>query len=237
MNREYHRWYSSRLGRDMEVLLFGHAGEPVLLLPTGGGRFHQAEDSGLLGAIADRVQAGRYVVVCADSVDEESWFNQTLPPRERVDRHAQWEAYLLHEVVPLLRSRSTAGRLTLGGRGLGGAHAYNIGLRHPDTFQRLLSLGGRFETDALLDGHQDERVYEHSCLQWLPGATDPAHLASLRRMEMVLAVGEHDAGRPSNEHLSKLLWSKDLPHHLALWSGDDPDGPVWQRMLQHYLPS
>ena len=26
MNREYHRWYSPSLGRDMEMLIFGHAG-------------------------------------------------------------------------------------------------------------------------------------------------------------------------------------------------------------------
>jgi len=29
MNREYHKWYSSRLGRDMELLVFGHGGLPV----------------------------------------------------------------------------------------------------------------------------------------------------------------------------------------------------------------
>ena len=59
MNREYHRWYSERLHRDMEVLLFGHSGEPVLLLPTSKGRFYQAEDFGLIGAIADCIAAPR----------------------------------------------------------------------------------------------------------------------------------------------------------------------------------
>ena len=37
MNREYHKWYSPRLGRDMELLVFGHAGLPVLVFPTSGG--------------------------------------------------------------------------------------------------------------------------------------------------------------------------------------------------------
>jgi esterase/lipase superfamily enzyme len=36
MNREYHRWYSHRLGRDMELLIFGHAGAKVLVFPTRG---------------------------------------------------------------------------------------------------------------------------------------------------------------------------------------------------------
>ena len=30
MNREYHRWYSPSLNRDMELLIFGHAGARVI---------------------------------------------------------------------------------------------------------------------------------------------------------------------------------------------------------------
>src|SRR5689334_13567245 len=30
MHREYHRWYSPVLGRDMEMLVFGHAGARML---------------------------------------------------------------------------------------------------------------------------------------------------------------------------------------------------------------
>ncbi len=31
MNREYHKWYSPSLGRDMELLLYGHGGTPMLV--------------------------------------------------------------------------------------------------------------------------------------------------------------------------------------------------------------
>jgi esterase/lipase superfamily enzyme len=236
MNREYHRWYSERLGRDMELLLYGHSGEPVLLLPTSRGRFYQAEDFGLIGALADRIQAGRYLVVCADSVDAESWFNTGIHPHERVARHAAWESYLLHEVVPLVRARSTGGRLTLGGCSFGGFHTYNVGLRHPGVFQRLLSMGGKFETEDFLDGYQDESVYFHSSMQWLHGLSDGAQRAALQRVEMILAVGEHDFCRPSNENLSTLLWRQDIGHQLAIWGGGTHDWPVWRQMLQHYLP-
>lgn len=30
MNREYHKWRSKHLKREMELLIFGHAGAPVL---------------------------------------------------------------------------------------------------------------------------------------------------------------------------------------------------------------
>ncbi|MFP2929858.1 esterase family protein [Pyxidicoccus sp. 3LG] len=236
MNREYHRWYSERLHRDMEVLLFGHSGEPVMLLPTSRGRFYQAEDFGLIGAIADRIQSGRYIVVCPDSVDDESWFNKSIHPHDRVVRHQQWEDYLLHEVVPLLTQRSTGGRLTLAGCSFGGFHSYNVGLRHPHVFRRLISMGGKFETDEFLDGHNDSDAYFHSCTQWLPGLNDPAQLSALQRVEMVLAVGEHDFCRPSNENLSSLLWKKGIGNHLAVWEGGTHDWPVWRQMIQQYLP-
>ena len=59
MNREYHKWYSSRLGRDMELLVFGHSGLPVLVFPTSGGRYYEFEDRGMIGAVAGRVEHGR----------------------------------------------------------------------------------------------------------------------------------------------------------------------------------
>jgi len=39
MHRAYHRWHSPSLGRDMELLVYGHAGARVLVFPTSQGRF------------------------------------------------------------------------------------------------------------------------------------------------------------------------------------------------------
>ena len=40
MQREYHRWLSNDLGRDMELLCFGHAGTRVLVLRGIAGHSH-----------------------------------------------------------------------------------------------------------------------------------------------------------------------------------------------------
>ena len=47
MNREYHRWYSERLHREMELLVFGHGGAKVLVFPTRDGRFYEYENLGV----------------------------------------------------------------------------------------------------------------------------------------------------------------------------------------------
>ena len=100
MNREYHKCRSSRLGREMELLVFGHAGLPVLVFPTSGGPFYEFEDRGMIAALADKIDAGSLQFFCVDSVNDESWYNRRAHPRQRIARHMQYEEYLLHETNP-----------------------------------------------------------------------------------------------------------------------------------------
>jgi hypothetical protein len=58
MVREYHKGYSSQLGREMELLIFGTAGLPVMVFPTSCGRFYEFEDRGMIAAFADKIDAG-----------------------------------------------------------------------------------------------------------------------------------------------------------------------------------
>ena len=52
MNREYNKQYSHELGRDMESLVYGHAGQPILVFPTSMGRFFEYEDAGMIRTLA-----------------------------------------------------------------------------------------------------------------------------------------------------------------------------------------
>src|SRR5919202_4193322 len=101
MNREYHRWYSPSLGRDMEMLIFGHGGAPLLVFPTSLGRFYEYEDNGMVGSVAHRIDSGDLQIYCVDSIDAESWYSRDAHPYWRVRRHLQYEDYILREVLPL----------------------------------------------------------------------------------------------------------------------------------------
>ena len=74
MNREHHRWYSPSLGRDMDLLVFGHAGARLLVFPTSKGKFYEWEDRGMMQAMGESIENGWLQVFCVDSVDEESWY-------------------------------------------------------------------------------------------------------------------------------------------------------------------
>ena len=159
MNREYHRWYSGRLGREMELLVFGHAGLPVLAFPTSCGRFFELEDRGLIGAVAGRIDTGQLQFFCVDSVDAESWYNRQVPPRWRIARHMQYEQYLLQEVVPLIRLKNNNPHMVALGCSFGGYHAANMALRHPNIFTGLMSMSGAFDVSNFLSGYYDQDCY------------------------------------------------------------------------------
>ena len=60
MNREYHKWWSPNLSRDMELLVFGHSGAKVLVFPTRGGRFYEYREYAHDGSAATKDRRWAY---------------------------------------------------------------------------------------------------------------------------------------------------------------------------------
>lgn len=236
MYREYFKARSSRLGREMELLIFGYAGLPVLVFPTSGGRFFDFEDHGMIEALADRIDAGGLQLFCVDSVDSESWYNHKLLPRLRLARHKLYEEYLLREVLPFLRSRNSDPRLQAMGCSMGGYHAVNLALRHPDLFTGFVSLSGVFDLTGFLEGYYDEDCYFHLPTHYLPNLSDPWYLDRFRRSEYLLATGWDDQCLGANQDLHRILSEKGIAHEFHVWDAENShDWPAWQRMARQYL--
>ncbi len=236
MNREFHKWYSPRLGREMELLVFGHAGLPIMVFPTSGGRFFEFEDRGLVASLASKIDAGQLQLYCVDSIDMESWYNRSVPPRWRIARHVQYEDYLMSEVVPLMRLKNQNPLRVAMGCSFGGFHAANIAFRHPDQFTGLLSMSGAFDMTRFLNGHHDTDVYFNTPTQYLPNLSDPWYFDRYRRNNYVLATGWDDQCLGQNQHLDRILSQKGIPHKLFVWdTWNSHDWPTWERMLHTYL--
>ena len=236
MNREYHKWHSSRLGREMDLLIFGHAGLPVVVFPTSGGRFFEFEDRNMIGALAGKIDSGQLQLFCVDSVDNESWYNRNVPPRWRIARHMQYEDYLLSEVVPLLRAKNSDPHLVALGCSFGGYHAANIAFRHPDIFTGMLSMSGAFDLLNFLGGYYDQDCYFNLPTHYLPNMNDPWFFDHYNHNTYVLATGWDDQCLDQNQNLDRILSSKGIPHQLYIWdSYNAHDWPTWQRMVQQYL--
>ncbi len=235
MNREYHRWYSQHLGHDMELLIFGHAGTPYLVFPSSMGSFYEYEDTGMVGAIAEKVRHGLVQLFCVSSADRESWYNRGAHPRHRVERALAYEQYLLEDVLPLVRGRN-GNRLGVTGCSFGAYQALTLALRHPDVVTSCVVMSGAFDIHPFLDGYFDQDCYFLCPTDFLPGLEDAWYLDRYRSRKWVLATGEHDICLRENERLSNLLTSKGIPHSLHVWQGMWHDWPWWQKMAQAYLP-
>ncbi|MEO5366480.1 MAG: alpha/beta hydrolase-fold protein [Magnetococcus sp. WYHC-3] len=242
MNREYHCWRSPRMGRDMELLVFGHAGAKVLVFPTRDGRFHEYEDLGLVHSLAHKINAGYMQLYCVDSVDNESFYCNWCRPGDRVHRHVQFEEYLLNEVLPLMARKNAHPCTMAHGCSMGAFHAVNIAFRHPHLFQKVAAFSGRYDLTLsvesfrdLFDGHYDEHVYYHTPVHYLPRLECPWRLESLRRMDIVLTIGENDPFLHNNRQLSDILWQKGIRHALHVWHGRAHRGRYWRQMAPLYL--
>lgn len=242
MNREYHRWHSPRLGRDMELLVFGHAGAKVLVFPTRDGRFYEYENLGLVASLAPKLEAGQLQLYCVDSLDHESFYCDWCHPGGRIRRHIQFEEYILNEVLPLMASKNPHPCTISHGCSLGAFHAANIAFRHPHLFRKLAAFSGRYDLTLavegfrdLFDGHYEEAVYYHTPTHFLPNLDCHWRLEHLRRMDIVLVIGDQDPFLDNNRHLSALLAAKDIPHRLHLWHGRAHRGRYWRQMAPLYV--
>ena len=237
MTRDFHRWYSHALGRDMDLLVFGHAGPPVVVFPSSMGAFFEFEDRGMVDALRDKLEHGRLQLYCVSSVDSESWYARSKHPRQRIERHLQYESYILSDVVPLIRQLNSAYGIGVTGCSFGAYHAMAMALRHPYTFTSCITMSGAFDISQFLDGYVDLDAYLLNPPAFLPHLHDPHYLEQFRRNKFVLATGEWDICRKANEDFSGLLSSRGIPHSLHVWGfGSKHDWPDWRPMAAAYLP-
>ena len=84
MKEEYFKWRSPNLNRDIEMLVFGHAGYPVVLFPTSMGSYHENKDMGLIESARWYIEQGLIQIYCPDSIDSDSFYNKHIHPVHRI---------------------------------------------------------------------------------------------------------------------------------------------------------
>lgn len=242
MNREYHKWWSPRLGRDMEILVFGHAGAKVLVFPTRAARFFEYEHLRMPNALREKLENGWLQLFCLDSIDSESLYCWWAHPSGRIRRHIQYEEYVIHEVFPFMESKNSHECVISHGCSLGAFHAANIAFKHPRLFRKLAAFSGRYDLTInvesfkdLFDGYYDENIYFNMPTHYLPDLNCEHTLCDIRNMDIVFTIGEHDPFRSNNERLSGILSSKGVAHRFYVWSGRAHSGFSWRRMAALYL--
>lgn len=221
----------------MEMLTFGHRGQPIVVFPTSMGAFFEYEDRGMVDALAPKLDAGELQLFCVSSVDTESFYADSVHPRQRLERYLQYERYLVNEVVPFIKQRTESDTAGVTGCSFGAYHALTMALRHPDVFTSCITMGGAFDITRFLDGYFDQDAYLLSPPHFLPDLNDPWFLERCRQNKWVLVTGERDICRAATEQAARLLDQKGIPNSLHVWGhGSEHDWPEWVKMAGVYIP-
>ncbi|HMI63252.1 MAG TPA: alpha/beta hydrolase-fold protein [Puia sp.] len=242
MKREYYKWFSPYLERDMELLVFGHAGDPVLFFPTRTARFFDYEDWHVIDALKRKIEAGTIQIWCLDSIDKESFYSLSLHPAERILRHLQYEKYILYEVLDLVQKKNPHPTVVAAGCSLGAYHAANLAFKYPDLFHKMVGLSGRYDLtismehfEDLFEGYRDDNIYYNMPGLFIPNLQDEQLIRQIKALEIIFVVGEKDVFLENNRIISNALWAKGIWNALHLWDGESHKAKYWRHMVQLYL--
>jgi esterase/lipase superfamily enzyme len=230
-HEHYHKWYSPRLSRDIEVLAFGTRGYPVILFPTSMGHYYENKDFKLIDSVNWFLDEGLVKIYCVDGIDELSWYNRNIHPADRAKNHHWYDQMLYHELVPLAQHETGVGRVATAGCSFGGYHATNFAFKHPDVVKYVFNMGAAFDIRDQVDGHYDDHVYFNNPMDFLPNAQSDF----FREMFVVLGTGTRDMCWNANERMAEILRNKGINHWLDVRPDAEHDWPVWKQMFPHYL--
>lgn len=239
MNVEYHKYWSSNLNRDMEFMVYGHWGKPILVFPSKGGSFNEYQDFGMVDVLQPLIDAGKIQLFCVDSVDKESWCNEEVSCGDRAWRHCQYDKYITDEAVPFIRARTGHEKLIAHGNSYGAYHSSNIFFRHPDLFDTVIAVSGPFHPRYCVGDYMDDNVYFNAPLAYLPGNNDPWYIDQYRNSTIVVCVGQgywEDKFLADTQELKAILEQKQIPAWIDIWGHDvSHDWPWWRQMVPHVL--
>lgn len=235
MHREHVQWWSPRLGRPMNILLFGHSGTPILAFPSSKGRFYEWEDFGMVGALGEPLSNGQNQLFCVDAVDGESLYNRSVHPYVRIKRQQQYEQYVLNEVVPFIRHRAANDFIIIAGASFGAYHAANLAFKQPWQFGKLIAMSGSYDIRSFMDGFYDENVYFSNPVDYLPNLTDEGTLHAVRDTHVILTAGEHDPCRGATDHMNHLLHTKGVGPYYERADGFGHDWPWWKDQMRRHI--
>ncbi len=239
MQKQHWNWNTERLPEPARVVRWGHFGAPVLLFPTAGGDYEEVERFHLIGAVADLVDAGRVKIYSIDSVAGRHWVEGRESPEYCSRVQNLFDAYVYHEVVPLIRTdcRTPDVEIIAAGASIGAFNAAATVCRHPDAFRLAIAMSGTFDLSKYLSGRMNLDFYYSSPLHYLPSLGEGAQLAQLRHRAILLPTGQgkwEDVGE--SWRLANLLGAKGVPNRVDLWGREwDHNWETWRAMLPKYL--
>ena len=231
MIEDYRRWYSHNLNTDVEMLVFGDRGYPVVLFPTTLGRYYQNKDMGLIDSVRWFVDEGLVRIYCPDTFDGLTWYDKAAHPGERAQRYAWFDKAMNEELIPWIQHENGTAKVGMAGCSFGGYHAANFAFKHPDKVGNLFTMSGAFDIRSFTNGFYNDDVFYNNPVDYMPGSNQH----ELWQMNIILGTSDWDICKDANYTMSNILNQKGINHWLDVRPDSLHDWPLWKEMFPHYL--
>ncbi|MEZ4632178.1 MAG: alpha/beta hydrolase-fold protein [Deinococcales bacterium] len=240
MQRHYHKIYSPALGKDMEMLVFGHYGKPMIAFPSGGGRYFDFESNGMVESVAHLMEEGKLKLYCIDGIDHESWLKNDIDPHWRAVRHNAYQDYVVKDIVPFIYQDCQGNRpIGLAGCSLGAYHVANFALKFPELFPYGIAMSGRYDLEALGIRSDSQEVYFNNPVAYVANLQGDTLEHLKRSAYLILVCGQgayEDKCLAETHRLADLLSIKGIRHERDIWGHDvEHHWYWWAKQFPHHL--
>ena len=239
MERMITSWYSPRLEKEMPIAVYGHYGFALLFVPTAAADYLEYERFQMLDVLQPFIDAGKIKVFSVNSINNESWLNNSMDPRYKSLRHRQFNDYIFEEVIPFIKSNtSDETPEIISGASFGALHSMNLFLKRPDLINGVLAMSGVYDLTEYTKGYFDDDVYYNSPQHYMPNLADHHLLEQIRRsnhIHIFSGSGPYEDPNASRSFAS-ILYNKGIHYELDIWGSEWPhDWNTWRAVLPHYL--
>jgi len=228
---EHSDYYSNILGLHIPVEITGHYGYPVIMFPTSQGSYTQNNDFHLNGSVSWLVEQGKIKLYNLQTIDSRSFYDDGIPPQERIRNYERYVQFLVQEFVPYIQKLHQTHRVAVAGASFGGYHAANLAFRFPDLVSHLICLSGAFSIRNFMDGYSDDLVYFNCPNEFVKN--DEAW--KYRHMHIVLSTSDQDICRDKNIDLAELLRAKGIDFWYDERKWINHDWPLWRMVFPMFM--
>jgi esterase/lipase superfamily enzyme len=217
---------------------WGEYGTPLLIFPTAGGDAEEIERFLVIDTLGPYLEEGRIKVYSCDSVAGRVMLAQEGSPEHQMRMMDQFQEFVGHELVPLIRSDCGSDDIGViaAGASIGAFNALAVTCRYPGLFTLALCMSGTYDLTRFLGGPPTPDFYRSSPVHYLHRLEGP-RLDALRERFVLLASGEgraEDIGE--SWRVAGLLGQRAVPNRVDSWGPDwDHDWPTWRNMLHKYV--
>ena len=223
----------------MPIAAYGDYGFALLFVPTAAADYLEYERFQLMDTLAPYINSGKVRIFSVNSINSESWLNNEIAGEHKAIRHNQFNNYIFDEVVPFIKTNTSADTpIITCGASFGALHSMNLFLKRPDIINGVIAMSGVYDLTEYSKGFYDDQVYFNSPCHYVPNLSNDWYLSHIRKSSHIhLLSGSGDYEDPqASRNFSSVLNAKGIPHELDVWGTEwKHDWPTWRAMLPLYL--